>query len=41
MFIMGFINSGLTIQLVYFKWFPFYDLPLVMNKYESFSAEWY
>ena len=37
MFFMAFVNSGLTIQLVYFKWFPFFDLPLIINKYDQFS----
>ena len=41
MYVMAFINSGLTIQLVYFKWIPMTDLPLVLNKYDSFSQEWY
>ena len=36
MYVMAFINSGLTIQLVYFKWIPMTDLPLVLNKYDSF-----
>lgn len=41
MFIMGFINAGLVIQLVYFKWIPGLDLPLVLNKYDEFSQGWY
>ena len=41
MTIMAFINSGLTIQLVYFRWIPGYDLPLLLNKYSTFSQEWY
>ena len=41
MFVMAFINSGLVIQLVYFKWIPMTTVPLVLNKYESFSTEWY
>ena len=41
MYIMAFINAGLTIQLVYFEWMPGYDLPLLLNKYDSFSQEWY
>mmetsp|Transcript_20514 Transcript_20514/g.25229 ORF Transcript_20514/g.25229 Transcript_20514/m.25229 type:complete len:199 (+) Transcript_20514:2399-2995(+) len=41
MFIMAFINSGLVIQLVYFKWIPKTEVPLVLNKYDSFSTEWY
>lgn len=41
MFIMAFINSGLVIQLVYFKWIPGTTVPLVLNKYDSFSTEWY
>ena len=41
MFIMAFINSGLTIELVYFRFIPNTDLPLVLNKYESFTQEWY
>ena len=41
MYVMAFINAGLTIQLVYFKWMPGYDLPLLLNKYDTFSQEWY
>ena len=41
MFTMAFINSGLVIQLVYFKWVPMTDLPLVLNKYDSFTTDWY
>lgn len=41
MFIMTFINAGLTIQLVYFKWIPGINLPFLLNKYDSFSQEWY
>lgn len=41
MYVMAFINAGLTIQLVYFRWMPGYDLPLLLNKYDTFSQEWY
>ena len=41
MYVMAFINAGLTIQLVYFKWMPGYNLPLLLNKYDTFSQEWY
>lgn len=41
MFILAFINSGVIIQLVYFKWLPNYDLFFAKQKYESFNSEWY
>lgn len=41
MFIMAFVNSGLTIQLVYLKLLPGTNLPLMLNKYDSFSQDWY
>ena len=40
MFIMAFINSGLTLQLVYFQWAPV-DVPLLLGEYEQFTLEWY
>lgn len=40
MFIIAFINSGLTLQLVYFRWLPV-EVPLLLNKYDQFTLEWY
>jgi ATP sulfurylase len=42
MYYMAFINSGIVIQLVYFKWYPGDEkVPLLLSEYEEFSRDWY
>lgn len=40
MWLMAFINSGITIQIVYFDIFGS-DVPLLLNEYDEFTQEWY
>lgn len=43
MYLMSFINAGLIIQLVYFKWLPdsFSFNKLLLAEYSEFTTEWY
>ena len=41
MYAMTFINSGIVIQLVYFKWLPNTEVPLLLAEYEEFTQKWY
>ena len=40
--ILGFIQTGLVMQIIYFKFLPEgYNLEFMENKYEYFTKQWY